>query len=186
VRENEDVDKNSTKKDTRKTMLEKGIYEHIINCELKDQMNEVEGSDAACKIHPMDTAESPHLLATYAAKAIRQRLEEIEDQNDRVSLINGILAEAGILEELQIADSKNLLAEVMTRQQALLQEQSHTQTIRPVSGFRVSNLFTGGNSSLSLVEEIRREIASADEICFIVSFLRLTGVRILLDELRKF
>lgn len=167
-------------------MLEKGIYEHIINCELKDQMNEVEGSDAACKIHPMDTAESPHLLATYAAKAIRQRLEEIEDQNDRVSLINGILAEAGILDELQIADSKNLLAEVMTRQQALLQEQSHTQTIRPVSGFRVSNLFTGGNSSLSLVEEIRREIASADEICFIVSFLRLTGVRIMLDELRKF
>ena len=182
---NEDVDK-TPKENTRKTMLETGIYEHIINCELKDQMYEVEGSDAACKIHPMDTAESPHLLATYAAKAIRQRLEEIEDQNDRVSLINGILAEAGILEELQIADSKNLLAEVMTRQQALLQEQSHTQTIRPVSGFRVSNLFTGGNSSLSLVEEIRREIASADEICFIVSFLRLTGVRIMLDELRKF
>ena len=35
-------------------------------------------------------------------------------------------------------------------------------------------------------EEIRREIASADEICFIVSFLKVSGVRILLDDLKKF
>ena len=54
-------------------------------------------------------------------------------------------------------------------QQALLQSQSHTETVRPISGFRVSNLFTGGNSTLSLGEEIRREIASADEICFMAN-----------------
>jgi HKD family nuclease len=37
-----------------------------------------------------------------------------------------------------------------------------------------------------LGEEIRREIASADEICFIVSFLKVSGIRILLDDLKKF
>jgi HKD family nuclease len=74
----------------------------------------------------------------------------------------------------------------MTKQQALLQAQARTETIRPISGFRVSNLFTGGSSSLSLGEEIRREIASADEICFIVSFLKVSGMRIILDELKKF
>ena len=40
--------------------------------------------------------------------------------------------------------------------------------------------------TLSLGEEIRREIESADEICFIVSFLKFSGVRILLDNLKKF
>ena len=78
------------------------------------------------------------------------------------------------------------IEEVMSRQQALLQAESRIQTIRPISGFRVSNLFTGGSSLLSLGEEIRREIASANEINFIVSFLKVSGVRILLNDLLKF
>ena len=90
------------------------------------------------------------------------------------------------MEEVQIADTSNLLMEVMTRQKNLLQKHSRSETVRPQSGFRVSNLFTGGNSALSLGEEIRREIASADEIYFIVSFLKLSGVRLLLDDLKKF
>ena len=76
--------------------------------------------------------------------------------------------------------------EVMTQQKDLLQRSSRSETVRPQSGFRVSNLFTGGSSVLSLGEEIRREIASADEIYFIVSFLKLSGVRLLFDDLKKF
>ena len=167
-------------------MLEKGIYEHIINNELKRQIQEVKEQDVACTYQKIDEAESPQLLAEYLSKVIRQRLEDLEDQNDRVALVNNILTEAGIIDEMQIVNNTELLGEVMTKQQALLQAQARTETIRPVSGFRVSNLFTGGSSSLSLGEEIRREIASADEICFIVSFLKVSGVRIILDELKKF
>lgn len=48
-------------------------------------------------------------------------------------------------------------------------------------------LFTGGPSTeLSLSSELLRDIASADEICIIVSFLRLSGLRLLLDALREF
>ena len=165
-------------------MLEKGIYEHIINNELERQIQEVEVGETACSYQKIDEAESPQLLADYLAKVIRQKLEDLESQNDRVALVNNILTKAGIMNEMQIVDQNNLLAEVMTKQQALLQ--SHTETVRPISGFRVSNLFTGGNSTLSLGEEIRREIASADEICFIISFLKVSGVRIILDDLKKF
>ena len=126
------------------------------------------------------------MLANYLANAIRQKLEDTEEQQDRVNLINRIMIGAGLLDDKQIVKPTDLLAEVMTQQQSALQNQSNTQTIRPISGFRVSNLFTGGSSSLSLGEEIRREIASADEICFIVSFLKVSGVRILLDDLKKF
>lgn len=167
-------------------MLEKGIYEHIINNELKREIQEVEVGETTCSYQKIDEAESPQLLADYLAKVIRQKLEDLENQNDRVALINNILTKAGIMNEMQIVDQNNLLAEVMTKQQALLQSQSHTETVRPISGFRVSNLFTGGNSMLSLGEEIRREIASADEICFIISFLKVSGVRIILDDLKKF
>lgn len=167
-------------------MLKKGIYERIINHDIKNQIEETQEASLVCLKQSVDSAESPQMLANYLANAIRQKLEEIEDQQDRVNMVNNILLEAGLMDEMQIAEPNDLLSEVMTSQQYALQSQSNTKTIRPVSGFRVSNLFTGGSSALSLGEEIRREIASADEICFIVSFLKVSGVRILLDGLKKF
>ena len=167
-------------------MLKQGIYEHIINQETDRKMQEAELSGLVCVQQPIDGAESPQMLANYLANAIRQKLEDTEEQQDRVNLINRIMIDAGLLDDKQIVKPADLLAEVMTQQQSALQNQSNTQTIRPISGFRVSNLFTGGSSALSLGEEIRREIASADEICFIVSFLKVSGVRILLDDLKKF
>ena len=167
-------------------MLKQGIYEHIINQETDRKMQEAERSGLVCVQQPIDGAESPQMLANYLANAIRQKLEDTEEQQDRVNLINRIMIGAGLLDDKQIVKPTDLLSEVMTQQQSALQNQSNTQTIRPISGFRVSNLFTGGSSTLSLGEEIRREIASADEICFIVSFLKVSGVRILLDDLKKF
>ena len=167
-------------------MLKQGIYEHIINQETDRKMQEAEQSGLVCVQQPIDDAESPQMLANYLANAIRQKLEDTEEQQDRVNLINRIMIDAGLLDDKQIVKPADLLAEVITKQRSVLQNQSNTQTIRPISGFRVSNLFTGGSSALSLGEEIRREIASADEICFIVSFLKVSGVRILLDDLKKF
>lgn len=167
-------------------MLKKGIYENIINQEVERDIQEAESHQLVCRREEIDAAESSKILADYLAKAIRQKLEDTEDVHDRMNLVNRILAEYGLVEEVQIADTSNLLMEVMTQQKNLLQKHSRSETVRPQSGFRVSNLFTGGNSVLSLGEEIRREIASADEIYFIVSFLKLSGVRLLLDDLKKF
>lgn len=167
-------------------MLKQGLYEHIINQETDRKIQEAEQSGLVCVQQPIDDAESPQMLANYLANAIRQKLEDTEELQDRVNLVNRIMIDAGLLDDKQIVKPTDLLAEVMTQQQSALQNQSNTQTIRPTSGFRVSNLFTGGSSALSLGEEIRREIASADKICFIVSFLKVSGVRILLDDLKKF
>ena len=110
----------------------------------------------------------------------------VTNGNSQNYSIRGQINYDGVIDEIQIAEPSKLLTEVMSRQQALLQAESRIQTIRPISGFRVSNLFTGGSSLLPLGEEIRREIASANEINFIVSFLKVSGVRILLDDLLKF
>ena len=167
-------------------VLKQGIYEQIINQETERNIKQAEQSGLVCVQQPIDSAESPQMLANYLANAIRQKLEDTEEQQNRVNLINRIMIDAGLMDDKQIVKPSDLLAEVMSQQQAALQTQSNTETVRPISGFRVSNLFTGGSSALSLGEEIRREIASADEICFIVSFLKVSGVRILLDDLKKF
>lgn len=167
-------------------MLKKGIYENIISQEVERDIHTAESQQMVCIREQIDNAESPKILADYLSRAIRQKLEETENLHDRMTMVNKILSEYGLMDDIQISDTSNLLMEVMTQQKNLLQKSSHSETLRPQSGFRVSNLFTGGSSVLSLGEEIRREIASADEIYFIVSFLRLSGVRLLLDDLRKF
>ncbi|MBS1613467.1 MAG: DUF3427 domain-containing protein, partial [Bacteroidetes bacterium] len=52
--------------------------------------------------------------------------------------------------------------------------------------FSQSELFTGSNASISLETEIRKEILSADKICFLVSFIKWTGIRIFEKELKEF
>lgn len=165
-------------------MLKEGIYENVINQAVEQDILDTEASGFVCATQPLDAAESPKLLADYLAKAIKQRLEDVETAQERVDIVNGIIKSAGLEDSDCIARPEDLLSEVMTSQRAVLQD--NNPTVRPVSGLRVSNLFTGGSSALSLGEEIRREIASADEICFIVSFLKLSGVRIFLDDLKKF
>lgn len=171
-------------------MLKKGIYEQIINCATDREIQNAEQAGLFCSCQPIDCAESPRMLADYLAQVISRKLEDIEEQEDRVAMVNRIMRDAGLFDDVdddsRIVNPTELLGEVMTKQQAAIQRENNTSTVRPISGFRVSNLFTGGNSALSLGEEIRREIASADEICLIVSFLKVSGVRILYQELDRF
>ncbi len=171
-------------KNKQKDMLKKGIYENVISRELLSEMQDAQSQGLVCLKQQMDSAETPQILANYLAKAISQKLDDLEEQEDKISLINRILSDAGVLEDKQIYNSSEMLSEVMSSQQSVLQQ--GYCSVRPMSGFRMSNLFTGGSSALSLGEEIRREIATADEIYFIVSFLKVSGVRILLDDLKKF
>lgn len=66
-------------------MLQKGIYEHIINQDTEQEIQEAEQSGLACTHLPIDSAEAPKVLADYLANAIRQRLEDIDEQAERVT-----------------------------------------------------------------------------------------------------
>lgn len=167
-------------------MLEKGIYENIIDRSTELQIQDAQQSNLVCRTMPLDAIEAPNLLAEHIAKGVRQKLEEVQDPEERVLIVNKILEDAGLADEMHIVNATDVLSEVLSNEQSILQTTANIETVRPLSGFRVSNLFTGGNSALSLGEEIRREIASSDEIYFIISFLKLSGVHILYDELKKF
>ncbi len=168
-------------------MLREGIYENLINQEVEKEIDEVQKHGLVCLHGKIDEAESASILAAYLANVIHQKLEDVKEVGKRVRMINRILRSFGI-DGKYVSDkmSENLLLEVMTKEKHSRMQWSNLQTVRPLSGFRVSNLFTGGTSQLSLGEELRREIACADRISFIVSFLKLSGLRILFDDLSKF
>ena len=98
-------------------MLKQGIYEHIINLKTERDIQQAEQSGLVCVQQPIDNAESPQMLANYLANAIRQKLEDTEEQLDRVNFINRIMIDAGELDDKQIVKPADLLAEVITKQQ---------------------------------------------------------------------
>ena len=59
-------------------MLKKGIYEKIINQDIKSQIEETQRPNMVCLKQNIDWAESPQMLANYLANVIRQKLEDIE------------------------------------------------------------------------------------------------------------
>ena len=56
----------------------------------------------------------------------------------------------------------------------------------PITGLTQSELFCGSNAGISLETEIKREIQSSDEIYWLVSFIKWTGIRIFKKELESF
>lgn len=167
--------------------LRKGIYENIISGELSEEIREAESRQLVCCRQDIDTAESPRMLADYLAEIIRRKLDDDSlTTSDKARYVNRILKMSATDDNDLIANESQYLSEVKTPEQQAAEKATGRYAPRPLSGFRVSNLFTGGNSELSLASEIERDIASADEICIIVSFLRLSGLHLILDSLRRF
>ena len=172
--------------------LKSGIYESLIYEALKRKLEAL--SDKYVFTDSIDSGEAPKLLTNYVAKIINSLLSDdslFETLDGRFKFVNDILNYIDKNWQCNIDDS------LLTNQEELLsgivdmagltQEQAKQRvTMRPLSGFTVSNLFTGSNTDLSIDGEIERDIQTADEIYWIVAFVRFSGVRIFENALREF
>ena len=167
--------------------LKEGVYENLISDRLLDDMRQTEAAGYVCHTESMDTAESAKMLADFVSDAIRRKLEDADvPVEDKIEMTNGILESVDIDEDEKLSAVPELLSAVVSGQREAALRATKKEIVRPLSGFRVSNLFTGGQSGVPLCAEIMRDIASADQICIIVSFLRMSGIRMMLDQLRDF
>ncbi len=166
--------------------LPKGVYEHLITNNLKKDICETRAQGWTCEEKKVDEAESPSLLAAYIGDLVKRKLEEGLSAEERTAVANRIIEVLSNNDDKIVTTENQLLTEVIDVQEHAIRSVTQQFTVRPLSGFRVSNLFTGGQSTLSLSAEIERDIVSADRISLIVSFLKLSGVNLLFDRLKKF
>lgn len=171
--------------------MKQGIYESLISGELAQRMQKAEAEGLECVLDKIDNEESAEMLTSYVADVVARRLKDINKDNldERVSLVNKIVK--AINNEDEQADclkeeNDEFLSAVIDPPTAAVLKAAKRDIIRPRSGFRVSTLFTGGNNKVNMLSELVRDIASADHICMIVSFLRMSGVNMIYDELKKF
>ena len=167
------------------------MYEQLINQELKEEIRSAEAAERQrVETGAVDAAESARVLAEYVAKLLEKRLKD-EAEEEQVRLINQMLSTLGsesgkdllpLTEERRV---DQLLSVVNTKNSAFA-FQEHGSFSRPGTSLAQSSLFTGSDHEPPMFVELAKEIESADRIDLLVSFVKWSGIRLILEPLKKF
>ena len=176
-------------------MLHPGLYEQIINQQLTSELQEI--PEARKSVAPIDKAEASKVLAQYLADVVQKGMDNLLDNGGdiaaQVQLTNKIV------ELVQTTTQENAFADMDVNERAeqllaLLQAEDPRLAVgktaadlnRPETSIAQSSLFTGAIHEPQMYTELKKEIVSADRIDMLVSFIKWSGLRLIMDELREF
>ena len=176
-------------------MLHPGLYEQVINAKLQSELAEI---PQTCKdTAPIDRAEASHVLSQYLADIVQKGLDNVLDNggdiaaqvaltNQIVTLIQASTQEADFAALSVAEQAEQLLALLREADPRLAAGKTAADLTRPETSMAQSSLFTGAVHEPQMYTELKKEIASADRIDMLVSFIKWSGLRLIMDELREF
>ncbi|MCC7334637.1 MAG: DUF3427 domain-containing protein [Pirellulaceae bacterium] len=163
-----------------------GLYEEILTKAIESQLAEL-GDPRLFALSPVDAEESHSALAQYlerliaASLALHRGSDAAEKQRQLVERIMVTLADA-----LQDGEADGLsIATPLQRLLAVHRSANVPSKDRPDSPLSRSSLFTGTRLDASLGSQLRKEIATCDGVDILCSFIKWSGLRVLLDNLRE-
>ena len=176
-------------------MLYHGLYEQVINNQLTSELAEI--PEARKAVAPIDKAEASKVLAQYLSDVVQKGLDNVLDNggdisaqielaNQIVDLIQSTTREDDFAALEVDQRAEQLLALLRETDPRLAVGKTAADLSRPESSIAQSSLFTGATKEPQLYSELKKEIAAADRIDMLVSFIKWSGLRLLMDELREF
>ncbi|MDF0727153.1 DUF3427 domain-containing protein [Cytobacillus sp. S13-E01] len=180
-------------------MLKQGIYEEIINTKLKAELDAIDLETFEVGKERIDTEEARKLLSTYISSVTRRALKFVRDNenDDRQALIDqirtcndiiSVLIEKLDEEEfktLKIEEEGEVLTSIYSKINSVRSIRKG-EIIRPVTPISEISLFTGSNYEPNMLGELKKEILSSDSIDMLVSFIKWSGLRCIIEELKAF
>ena len=176
-------------------MLYLGLYEQVINNALNRELADI--PEARKSTAPIDTAEAAKVLAQYLTDVVQKGLENVQDNgggleaqiqlaNQIVNTIQNTTQEADFASLGVDQRAEQLLALLRDNDPRLATGKSAKELERPETSIAQSSLFTGAIHEPQMYTELKKEIVSADRIDMLVSFIKWSGLRLIMDELRQF
>lgn len=174
-------------------MLPTGLYEQIINKELDAELST---TDQLFRTADIDRAEASKILARYVAWVVEQGLNNVKDNggdlSSQVELVNRIVntikneTKEADFDSLSVAERAEQLLALFDKKNSILAINEKAELIRPETSIAQSSLFTGAVHEPQMFTELKKEIVSCDRIDMLVSFIKWSGLRLIMDELRSF
>lgn len=176
-------------------MLHPGLYEQVINNQLDTELSEV--AEARKSTAPIDKAEASKVLSQYLSEVIESGLDNVRDNggdlsaqieltNQIVTLIQNTTKEADFASMGVAQRAEQLLALLQESDPRLAAGKSAKDMNRPETSIAQSSLFTGAIHEPQMFTELKKEIVSVDRIDMLVSFIKWSGLRLIIDELQEF
>ncbi|WP_182354474.1 DUF3427 domain-containing protein [Flaviflexus huanghaiensis] len=139
--------------------------------------------DALAEWNDVEEAERIKVLSTYVAQRLEHQLRAA-DKTDRVSIINSLLSQFTPRDEILWTDA----ATGRFRQLTSLRPEGARPLSQPVRPLSDVSLLTNGPNQPSFNKEISQEMASADRVDLLCSFLKLSGINVVrkaLEDARR-
>jgi superfamily II DNA or RNA helicase len=173
-----------------------GIYEQIINQLFKAKINSVDKENFYIGQRSITKQDSVSLLSKYLHHLLEIAFDSIDDQDvdKSVDFVNDVIRSIG--RQFNIEDynndvidaGKSILTSVVDKSKCDYPDiEEYLGEVMPLTSLSKSSLFFGGKSGeVSMQEELNREIRCADEICWVVSFIKVSGLNLLYKSLKEF
>ncbi|MBP1896882.1 DUF3427 domain-containing protein [Paenibacillus lactis] len=178
--------------------MKEGLYEQIINNLTRRRLLTLDSSLYEIGIEPLDPEEARKVLSNYLGTVIRRALKIIrESSNDDEALLLQVRACNEIIATLRnTLDNEELREWQLDEQGEVLtyvySKLNHIRGIkeskvhRPTTPLSQSSLFTGSHSEPNMMSELKAEIITSDQVDLLVSFIKWSGLRFLMEQLEEF
>lgn len=176
--------------------MKSGLYEEIISTLLSQNISE---SAKYADIERLDVSDSHDYLAQYLYKVLANGLAQIKpasglskEKDKQQSKLDQQIAVCN--EIINVLTAKNLdsldtftISHDASRLLCVLDDASKkTKPPRPDTPLALGSLLTGTRQDPSLISQIQKEIATADQIDMLVSFIKWKGIQLLKEQLIEF
>ncbi len=161
------------------TLLPDGVYESLVTQALQSAIDEVQQVGRSVQLDDLKAVEGTALLVRHLATELGRRLGELPEE-DRLVLCNQVLTSIGA------AGPESQLAAGEARQALLAVYRDASPPPRPQTPLSLSGLLTGAEGEPRLGAELEAEIATADRIDALVSFVTWEGWRRMSDAFQRF
>ena len=164
--------------------LPQGIYESLIDEDLSYML----------QLHPelrsvfgkLDPEEEPTRYAAFLARLLEKALRLEDDSKKRLGLCNEIVERiAGNQSTQFLQGSRLVIAEKPLLFEITPPNYAQGGMLRPQTALVESSLFTGSPSDPQLALELGREMQSADSVDLLVSFIKWSGLRLLMPAFEE-
>lgn len=178
------------------TNISTGVYEQIINRLFLLKLNKVDAERFYIGKKLISKDDAVHILSKYLQHLIEVAFigtPEDQDVDKYIEFVNSVIRTLG--KEFNVDDTdldlvdaqKSILTAVIDRTNCEYPDiEKHLRAITPVTSLSRSALFFGGRGPADMESELNKEILFADEICWVVSFIKTSGLNLLWNSLKKF
>lgn len=179
--------------------MKEGLYEQVINRDILEKISVLNHENFFIDKEVIENQESKVILTNYISEVIRRALGYVRDKtkDDKEKLIKqievcnkiiNILSEVSNEEDIngfRIEEKGEILTSLYSRINNI-RGIKNTKVLRPVTPLSQSSLFTGAYLEPNMLGELKKEILTSDSVDLLVSFIKWSGIRCIIDELREF